>query len=149
MSLVFVRMVRKKAGHGQRRLVCWYGWPRVSMIKYLTHTHLLGTAVGGLVIPLIIPRIIAVHGAAVTLRYLSIAIGIALIPCYPFLKGRLPIARVQGPGVRRPSDRSWLTNTSFWLVLAVNTVQSFGYFVPILWLPSQYRITSIGKRIIN
>ncbi|KAF7979208.1 hypothetical protein HWV62_99 [Athelia sp. TMB] len=145
MSLIFVRMVREKAWHGQRGFVCWYGWPRAPMIKYLTHTHLLGTAVGGLVIPLIIPRIIAVHGAALTLRYLSIAIGVTLLPCYPFLKGRLPVARVQGPGVRKPSDRSWLTNRSFWLILAVNTVQGFGYFVPILWLPSQYHCPLFGK----
>ncbi|KZP31560.1 MFS general substrate transporter [Athelia psychrophila] len=95
-----------------------------------------GTAVGGLILPLIIPRIIAVHGAAITLRYLSIAIGILLLPCYPFLKGRLPVARVRGPAARRPSDRAWLTSTSFWLLIAVNTVQGFGYFVPILWLPT-------------
>lgn len=92
---------------------------------------------GGLILPLIIPRIIAAYGAAVALRGLSIAIGILLVPCYPFLKGRLPIARVHGPSVRRPSDRIWLKSKSFWVVIAVNTVQGFGYFVPILWLPSK------------
>ncbi|KZP31550.1 MFS general substrate transporter [Athelia psychrophila] len=95
-----------------------------------------GTAVGGLILPLILPRIIAVHGAAITLRYLSIAIGILLLPCYPLLKGRLPVARVRGPAARKASDRAWLTSTSFWLVIAVNTVQGFGYFVPIVWLPT-------------
>ncbi|KZP05355.1 MFS general substrate transporter [Athelia psychrophila] len=95
-----------------------------------------GMGVGGLILPLIIPRIIAVHGSAITLRYLSIAIGILLLPCYPFLKGRLPVARIDGSAARRPSDHTWLTSTSFWLVIAVNTVQSFGYFLPVLWLPT-------------
>lgn len=92
---------------------------------------------GGLVLPLVIPRLVSMYGAAVTLRYLSIAIGVSLIPCYPFLKGRLPISRVHGPAVRRPSDRTWLKNKAFWTIIAVNTVQGFGYFVPILWLPSK------------
>ncbi|KZP33374.1 MFS general substrate transporter [Athelia psychrophila] len=95
-----------------------------------------GTAVGGLILPFIIPRLVAVHGASTALRYLSIAIGISLIPCYPFLKGRLPVARVQGPAARGAPDRAWLTSAPFWLLAAVSTMQGFGYFVPILWLPT-------------
>lgn len=96
-----------------------------------------------------IPRIIAVHGSAVTLRFLSIAVGIMMAPCYPFLRGRLPVARVQGPAVRRPTDRTWLTNKSFWLVVAVSTVQGFGYFVPMLWLPSKLYLDSAISEDMN
>ncbi|KZP31551.1 MFS general substrate transporter [Athelia psychrophila] len=95
-----------------------------------------GMGVGGLLLPLILPRIIAAYGAAIALRCLSIAIGILLLPCYPFLKGRLPVARVRGPAARKPSDRAWLRSTSFWLVIAVSTVQGFCYFLPFLWLPT-------------
>lgn len=99
-----------------------------------------GTAAGGLILPLILPKVLTAHGPSSTLRYLSIAIGSLLIPLLPFAKGRLPQSRVHGPRARS-TDRAWLKSRSFWFLMMVNTVQSFGYFVPILWLPSRLSCT--------
>ncbi|KAL1742539.1 major facilitator superfamily domain-containing protein [Schizophyllum fasciatum] len=93
-----------------------------------------GTAAGGLILPLVFPPLIANYGAPKTLRIFSIAIACMLLPIMPFIKGRLP-PRVYGPAPRA-SNRGWLKNPSFWLYTAVNLIQGFGYFMPVVWLPT-------------
>ncbi|QRV79579.1 major facilitator superfamily transporter [Ceratobasidium sp. AG-Ba] len=75
-----------------------------------------GTAVGGLVLPLILPSIIQPNGTQITLRYLAVAVFASLLAV--------------GSGAR------WSTNQSFWLILVVTTLQGFAYFLPILYLPT-------------
>ncbi|EIN12813.1 MFS general substrate transporter [Punctularia strigosozonata HHB-11173 SS5] len=94
-----------------------------------------GTALGGLILPLIIPPLLRQFGIATSLRILSIAIVIVLTPLLPFIKPRLPENRVRGPAARS-IDRSWLKNDRFWLMLLANTIQAFAYFVPMTWLPT-------------
>ncbi|KAL1745717.1 major facilitator superfamily domain-containing protein [Schizophyllum fasciatum] len=94
-----------------------------------------GTATGGLVLPLVFPKVLASYGIPRTLRYLSIAIACALLPVLPFIKGRLPHTRVHGPSPRA-SNREWLKNPSFWLYTLVNLIQGFAYFMPVVWLPT-------------
>ncbi|TRM64968.1 major facilitator superfamily domain-containing protein [Schizophyllum amplum] len=94
-----------------------------------------GTATGGLVFPLVFPKIIASHGVPKTLRILAVVIACALLPVLPFIKGRLPHTRVQGPAPRA-SNHDWLKNPSFWLYIVVDLVQGFGHFMPIVWLPT-------------
>ncbi|EPQ51106.1 MFS general substrate transporter [Gloeophyllum trabeum ATCC 11539] len=94
-----------------------------------------GTSIAGLFLPLILPSLLNRFGAPSTLRILSIVILGMLIPLLPFVKGRLPESRVHGPNARL-TDWSWTRNRVFWLVLAVNTIQGFAYFVPIIWLPT-------------
>ncbi|KAL0069149.1 hypothetical protein AAF712_003835 [Marasmius tenuissimus] len=80
------------------------------------------------------------------LRILGIAIAAVLVSSLPFVNGRLPDLRnrVRGPGPRGLAtrntsirERDWLKNTTFWVLVTANTFQGFGYFVPILWLPSE------------
>ncbi|TFK52175.1 MFS general substrate transporter [Heliocybe sulcata] len=94
-----------------------------------------GTAVGGLVLPLVLPRLLSRYGSQVTLRIVSVAIICLVLPILPFIKGRLPESRIHGPSARS-MDYSWLKSWIFWWVMLVNTVQAFAYFVPILWLPT-------------
>ncbi|EIN08159.1 MFS general substrate transporter [Punctularia strigosozonata HHB-11173 SS5] len=94
-----------------------------------------GTALGGLVIPLVLPPLLRKYGVATSLRILSIAMVVLLIPLLPFVKPRLPENRVRGPAARS-LDRSWLKTDIFWLMLLVNTIQAFAYFVPMTWLPT-------------
>ncbi|KAL1663604.1 major facilitator superfamily domain-containing protein [Schizophyllum commune] len=94
-----------------------------------------GTATGGLVLPLVFPKVLASYGIPITLRYLSVAIAVALLPVLPFIKGRLPHTRVHGPAPRA-SNREWMRNPSFWLYTIVNLIQGFAYFMPIVWLPT-------------
>ncbi|KAA1476050.1 MFS general substrate transporter [Dentipellis sp. KUC8613] len=95
----------------------------------------MGSATGGLVLPFILPPLIRAHGASKTLRILSIALFILLLPALPFMRPRLPASRVHGPG-RRSGRRAWLGDRSWWALVVCNTVHGFGYFVPQLWLPT-------------
>ncbi len=98
-----------------------------------------GTAAGGLIIPLVLPHLISAFGTAKTLRILSIFLACALVSLLPFVKGRLPETRirVQGPAPRG-SETKWMSNGSFWVLIATNTLQGFAYFVPLIWLPSKF-----------
>lgn len=96
-----------------------------------------GTALGGLFLPLILPSLIAKHGAAVTLRYLSVAAIATLIPALPFIKPRLPESRVHGAIRRAEDSRAWLRDWRFGVLLFINTLQGLAYFVPIIYLPSE------------
>ncbi|KAJ7617455.1 major facilitator superfamily domain-containing protein [Mycena polygramma] len=99
-----------------------------------------GTSAGGLLLPLLLPPMISKYGTPKTLRILGIAIAILLVILLPLMKPRLPQTRVHvhGPaprGTLRPQD--WLQHhRSFLVFLAANTLQGFGYFVPILYLPT-------------
>ncbi|KAJ7367326.1 major facilitator superfamily domain-containing protein [Mycena albidolilacea] len=98
-----------------------------------------GTAAGGLLLPLALPRLMSKYGPSKTLRILAIGTTILLFPLLPFLKGRLPQTRVriQGPVPRGASGtRNWMKDKLFWIFLAVNTLQGFGYFIPIIYLPT-------------
>ncbi|TDL22145.1 MFS general substrate transporter [Rickenella mellea] len=94
-----------------------------------------GTSFGGLILPLIFPRLISRYGPSKALRILSVAFLCLILPTVPFLRPRLPQARVQGPR-SRGSNKSWLKDRSFLLVIFANTLQGLAYFVPIVWLPT-------------
>ncbi|KAF9265692.1 MFS general substrate transporter [Marasmius fiardii PR-910] len=96
-----------------------------------------GTALGGFVLPLILPHLISTYGSQKTLRYLSIASVSLLLPAMPFAKGRLPGLRshISGPEPRGIT-RGWLKSKVFWILICVNTLEGFGHFVPIIWLPT-------------
>ncbi|KAI0345863.1 MFS general substrate transporter [Trametopsis cervina] len=99
-----------------------------------------GTALGGLILPLILPPLMQRFGTSKTLRYLSIAEGALLVCALPFVRGRLPESRVNGPNTRLRSStqptRSYITNKSFLIILFATLVQGLAYFVPLLWLPA-------------
>ncbi|KAK7047428.1 hypothetical protein VNI00_006659 [Paramarasmius palmivorus] len=98
-----------------------------------------GTASGGLVLPLFLPSLISSQGSQKALRYLSIGLIALLVPILPFVKGRLPelrSSRVRAPARMMFGEKAWLTNSTFWVILVANTLQGFGYFVPVLWLPT-------------
>jgi MCP family monocarboxylic acid transporter-like MFS transporter 10 len=100
----------------------------------------LGNSSGGVLLPLVLPPLISTYGAPKTLRILAIAIAVLIFPLLPFVEGRLPEVRehVHGPaprGAAGPHD--WMKHKSFWIFLAVNTLQGFAYFVPVVYLPSK------------
>ncbi|KAL1683374.1 major facilitator superfamily domain-containing protein [Schizophyllum commune] len=95
-----------------------------------------GTSVGGVVVPLALPPLIARFGIPTTLRIFAGAILAALVPFLPFIRGRLPEVRNQVHGPEPRNRKEWYKEESFLLLLATNTLQAFGYFVPLLWLPT-------------
>ncbi|KIY65741.1 MFS general substrate transporter [Cylindrobasidium torrendii FP15055 ss-10] len=109
-----------------------------------------GTSVGGLLLPLTLPHLIDKLGITVTLRALAVAILIILIVLVPFVRPRIPDSRTQ-TRAPAPVSNEWMTHTSLWVALASNTMQGFGYFVPIVWLPTFAREvhTDSGKRALT
>ncbi|CCO27106.1 hypothetical protein BN14_01140 [Rhizoctonia solani AG-1 IB] len=93
-----------------------------------------GTAVGGLVLPLVLPYVIRPHGTSLTLRYLSVIVFALLSATLPFIRPRLPEDRIRHMAMR--SRTKWSTNKSFWLLVCVTTLQGFAYFLPIVYLPT-------------
>ena len=96
-----------------------------------------GTAVGGLILPLILPSLLQKYGSSTTLRGLALVELIALCLSMAFVKGRLPEARVHGPAARSPASRTWLKDRVLMIVVVANTLQGLAFFVPVLWLPSE------------
>ncbi|KAL1686371.1 major facilitator superfamily domain-containing protein [Schizophyllum commune] len=139
-----------------------------------------GTSLGGVLLPLVLPPLLARVGLGGTLRIFAGVTTAALVPFLPFIRGRVPETVGRGRGARardvreagrgdvRESDardtastrgdgreagrsgegsraggadsttaaKRWWTEPSFLLLLAVNTLQAFGYFAPMLWLPT-------------
>ncbi|KAI0036432.1 MFS general substrate transporter [Vararia minispora EC-137] len=88
-----------------------------------------------LVHPSLLKNIIAAHGTALTLRYLSYAFLVGMILTLPFFKPRIPERGVRRP-TPRSANRSWIMSPYWWLVIGANTLQGFAYFVPLIWLPT-------------
>jgi MFS transporter, MCT family, solute carrier family 16 (monocarboxylic acid transporters), member 10 len=107
-----------------------------------------GTAIGGTFFPLVLPHLIGSYGTSITLRILAVAFLLFVGALVPFLKGRLPMVNV-AHGPRPKGTHRKLFNVRFALVMVVNTLQSLGYFVPIVWLPSQSVYPSIEAPLIT
>ena len=101
-----------------------------------------GTAVGGVLLPIVMPILVNAYGPSKTLRVLSIAVLLLILPGVPFLRPRLPENRVYAPQSRSAIDdtefKSWIKNPTFVLSMLANLLQGFAYFLPMLWLPSKY-----------
>jgi MFS transporter, MCT family, solute carrier family 16 (monocarboxylic acid transporters), member 10 len=109
-------------------------------VRNLKSAILLGTSVGGLVFPFILPRLFHAFGVEKALRALSGIVIAAIVPGIPFMRGRLPESRVYGPAPRRAHDRAWLKSPDFWLLMSMNVLQGFAFFIPTIWLPCEYML---------
>lgn len=95
-----------------------------------------GSSVGGIILPLACPRLIARYGIPATLRIFAVGILVLLVPVIPFIKGRIPDTHSQVHGPAPRSRKDWYKEPSFQFLLAANSLQAFGYFVPLVWLPT-------------
>jgi MFS transporter, MCT family, solute carrier family 16 (monocarboxylic acid transporters), member 10 len=86
-----------------------------------------GTAMGGLVLPLVLPSIIEKHGIPKTLRAMAIVFAAILLPLLPFLRGRLPISKAQAPLSRRgDGSKAWMKHKTFHFLMLMSTIQGLG-----------------------
>ena len=100
----------------------------------------LGSGLAGILLPIIFPPLIKKFGVMGTVRGYAVTLFIGMIPTLLFVKPRMPEARIRGPNPRARSNYGWLKNKNLWFFIMINTVQGLGYFVPIIWLPSECRL---------
>ncbi|KAI0035065.1 MFS general substrate transporter [Vararia minispora EC-137] len=95
-----------------------------------------GTAAGGLIIPLFLPKLISTYGSSLTLRYFSFGYLIGTMIVLPFIRPRLSERGTVIRPSQRVSNNAWARSPHWWLILLVNMIQGFAWFVPVIWLPT-------------
>lgn len=98
-----------------------------------------GTGLAGTVLPFLLQWLLNSYGYRTTLRVWAIVIALFTTPCLYFIRPRLPITHANN---FRPIEVSFLKHLPFWLFQTGNILQSFGYFLPTLYIPSF--ATSLG-----
>lgn len=90
------------------------------------------------------------YGFRTTLRIWATASIIISSPLIYFLRPRLPISAVSQPARH---GLGFMRSTTFWLLLAGLTIESSGYFIPGIYLPSFARSlglsTAIGTLLVS
>lgn len=79
------------------------------------------------------------YGYPTTLRAVSVGLAALTGPLIPLFRSRLPVG---SPGTAAGMDWTFARKPLFWVYSVANTMQGFGFFFPLLFLPSY--ATSIG-----
>lgn len=96
-----------------------------------------GTGFAGVVVPFVMSAALRAWGPATTLKAWAIAVFLFTAPTLYFVKPRLP------PSRSRRFDFSFLLSPDFVIFEAGNIIQSLGFFLPLIYLPTYAR--SIGS----
>lgn len=127
--------------------------PMWNLSPMMDSNRRIGTAVGGLILPLIMPVLVNSVGPSKTLRILSLAFIVLILPGLPFLRPRLPEISVRARQSRSNAEngRNLLRslNVPFLLYVLANLLQGFAYFLPLLWLPSKQISRDLRSSIQN
>jgi MFS family permease len=92
-----------------------------------------GTGISGTVLPFLLQWLLNTYGYRTTLRVWALALAILASICIYFIKPRLPITSASS---FRPIDLSFVKHRQFWLFQTGNILQSLGFFLPTLYIPS-------------
>lgn len=92
-----------------------------------------GTGISGTVLPFLLQWLLNSYGYRTTLRVWAIALAILASCCIYFIKPRLPITNASS---FRPVDLSFVKHPQFFLFQTGNILQSLGFFLPPLYIPS-------------
>lgn len=92
-----------------------------------------GTGLAGTVVPFLLQWLLDYYGYRTTLRIWAIALTLLASPCLYFIRPRLPITNANS---FRPIEISFLKHAQFWIFQTGNILQSLGFFLPTLYIPS-------------
>lgn len=111
-----------------------------------------GSGSGGLMGPFLLEWGLSRYGARAFLRGYAVAMVLAVGPMLVFVRPRLPRARAS-VSLRETLTRmkvgfGFLRTPEFWILQSGNVVQGLGYFVPLLYLPSESWLHA-GLRILG
>ncbi|KAF9267456.1 MFS general substrate transporter [Marasmius fiardii PR-910] len=97
-----------------------------------------GASIGGVVMPFIIRPLLDRYGRKVTLIALGISFSVFILPCFPYLKPRIPPqrhGRSRNVVESKRFDTQFLRGSVFWILFMTSLIQSSGAFMPFLYLP--------------
>lgn len=97
------------------------------------NSHRAGTGTAGVVFPLILSSALSRYGFRTVLRASAVAFLVLFAPLVPFLKPRLPLPATYRPA---PLSLTFLATPAFQLLQTSNILQSLGYFLPSIYLPT-------------
>ncbi|KAL3419533.1 major facilitator superfamily transporter [Phlyctema vagabunda] len=100
-----------------------------------------GTGVGGLIIPFIMKSLLKGFGIEIALRAYAVLLLIFALPLMVFLRPRIPQSQVTQP----PQSTSFFLGSTFWIFQFANIVQSLGFFLPEIYLPSFARALGLSE----
>lgn len=103
-----------------------------------------GTGTAGLIVPFLLNALLEKYGFRTTLRIWAATILILSSPLLYFIRPRLPISAVsQSPRY----GLNFLKTFSFWLLQAGLIIESLGYFLPSVYLPTFARSLNLSPAI--
>jgi nitrate/nitrite transporter NarK len=95
-----------------------------------------GGGAAGVVIPLTMAWILDTWGFRTALRVWVVVCVVLTTPVFFMVKARLPDQHAdRGP---HKFEFRFLKSAAFWILLAGNTAQSLGYFMPTLYMPCEF-----------
>jgi len=95
-----------------------------------------GAGLGGAVIPVMTELLLHSYGFRTTLRIIAIAFAALNFPLLFFFKPRLPLSQT---ALHRGFDMSFWKCRTFLILQSGNILQSLGYFLPSIYLPTYAR----------
>ena len=98
-----------------------------------------GTGLSGICVPLVMSWGLDKYGSSTMLRTWATTVVILSAPLLYYVKPRIPLSVSSRP---RRLDMSFLHTSTFWTLQAGNIMESLGFFIPNIWLPTYAR--SIG-----
>ncbi|KAI4693293.1 uncharacterized protein J4E88_001664 [Alternaria novae-zelandiae] len=102
-----------------------------------------GTALGGVVIPLLLQFLLSRYGFRNTLRIWAGLLFAVLLPVTIFIKPRLPVSATTRCGI----TFTFLTNKTFWVLQSGNILQGLGFFVPSIYLPTYTKALGFSSTV--
>ncbi|GJE97512.1 MFS general substrate transporter [Phanerochaete sordida] len=95
-----------------------------------------GDNTGAVLLPLILPPLIARFGIENTTRIYAVALVVCLLPAAYFVRPRLPERRAHASTKPKRVYHPWMRDRRMWLFLVINVLQGLAFFVPLTWLPT-------------
>jgi MFS family permease len=105
---------------------------------------LAAMGLSGSIMPPILEWLLHTYGFRTTLRICAISFVVLNFPIILFFKPRLPLSQTSQS---RSFDMSFWTSSNFLILFSANVIQSLGYFLPAIYLPSFAR--TLGANAIE
>ena len=92
-----------------------------------------GLGMSGAILPVVLQWLLNTYGFRITLRVCAVTFAVATFPVLLFFKPRIPLSQTSQS---RSFDMSFWTCSNYLVLQSSNVVQSLGYFLPSIYLPT-------------